>query len=331
MLKKYVRKLIPALALGCGLLFAMTGQAGAQTGDYPSRTIKIVVPFSPGGGGDVLGRLLAQKLSESVSQPVIVENKPGASSIIASDFVAKSAPDGYTVLLNVPLLVQTPSLYSKLPYDPQVDLIPVTDLVTSPLWFAVNANGIPARTLKEYVAAAKARPSEYNYASIGAGSSGHLLGHALSEANGLTMTHIPYKGSSPAMLALLGGEITAVFLDYVTLKPQLESGKVRLLAVTGSARSTLTPQVPTLAELGYAGFEADVWGGLFLPGKTPLAVVKRLESEVQKIVLQPDFQAKVRELGYVPGGKPQSQFAALVRNDQARWGQMIRKAGVKLD
>ena len=331
MLKKYVRALAQPLTLACGLLLAMAGPAGAQPSDYPSRTIKIVVPFAPGGGGDVLGRLLAQKLAESVAQPVIVENKPGASSIIASDFVAKSAPDGYTVLLNVPLLVQTPSLYSKLPYDPQVDLTPVTDLVTSPLWFAVNANGVPARTLKEYVAAAKARPSEYNYASIGAGSSGHLLGHALSEANGLTMTHVPYKGSSPAMLALLGGEITAVFLDYVTLKPQLEAGKVRLLAVTGTARSPLTPQVPTLAELGYPGFEADVWGGLFLPGKTPPAVAKRLESEVQKIVLQPDFQAKVRELGYVPGGKPQAQFAAQVRADQVRWGQMIRKAGVKLD
>ena len=162
MLKKYVRALAQPLTLACGLLLAMAGPAGAQPSDYPSRTIKIVVPFAPGGGGDVLGRLLAQKLAESVAEPVIVENKPGASSIIASDFVAKSAPDGYTVLLNVPLLVQTPSLYSKLPYDPQVDLTPVTDLVTSPLWFAVNANGVPARTLKEYVAGAKARPSEYN-------------------------------------------------------------------------------------------------------------------------------------------------------------------------
>jgi tripartite-type tricarboxylate transporter receptor subunit TctC len=265
-----------------------TGAAMAQAQDYPNRPIRIVVPFSPGGGGDVLGRLVGQKLSEALNQPVVVENKPGASTIIASDFVAKSAPDGYTILLNVPLLVQTASLYSKLPYNPLVDLVPVTDLVTTPLWFAVGTGKVSARTLKEYVEAARAKPSEYNYASVGAGSSGHLLGAALSEANNLKMTHVPYKGSTPAMLALLSGEITAVFLDYVTLKPQVEAGKVRLLAVTGVKRTPITPQVPTLLELGYPGFEPASWGGLFVPAKPPPQILKRLETEVQKIVQQPD-------------------------------------------
>ena len=310
---------------------ALAPHVPAQAPDYPNRGLRIVVPFAPGGGGDVLGRLLAQKLSESLRQSVIVENKPGASSVIANDFVAKAAPDGYTLLLNVPLLVQTASLYSKLPYNPLTDLVPVTDLVTSSLWFAVGTAKVPAQTLKEYVDAARARPADYNYASIGAGSSGHLLGHALSDANGLTMTHVPYKGSAPAMMALLSGEITAVFLDYVTLKPQLEAGKVRLLAVTGSARSPLTPNVPTLAELGYPGFETAVWGGIFVPGKTPPEIVKRLETEIQKIVQQPDYLARIRELGYEPGGTPQAQFAAQVRADLGRWGAMIRKAGIKLD
>lgn len=325
------RAFLARVSAASSLLLATASPGLAQAQDYPNRTLRIVVPFAPGGGGDVLGRLLAQKLSETLKQAVIVDNKPGASSIIASDFVAKSAPDGYTLLLNVPLLVQTASLYSKLPYDPLVDLIPVTDLVTSPLWFAVGTAKVPARTLKEYIEQAKARPSEYNYASIGAGSSGHLLGHALSEANGLRMTHVPYKGSSPAMLALLSGEITAVFLDYVTLKPQLDAGKVRLLAVTGTARSPLTPQVPTLAELGYPGFEPAVWGGIFLPGRTPPEIVKRLEAEIQKITQQPDFLARIRELGYEPGGTPQPQFAAQVRADHARWGALIKKAGVRLD
>jgi tripartite-type tricarboxylate transporter receptor subunit TctC len=314
-------------------LAAFTASTGAlaQGADFPSRGLRIVVPFAPGGGGDVLGRLVAQKLAESLKQPVIVENKPGASSVIASDFVAKSAPDGYTLLLNVPLLVQTASLYSKMPFNPLTDLTPVTDLVTSPLWFATSTARTNVNTLKDYIEQARAKPSEFNYASIGAGSSGHLLGHALSDANGLKMTHVPYKGSAPAMMALLSGEITAVFLDYVTLKPQLEAGKVRLLAVTGTQRSALTPQVPTLAELGYPGFEAAVWGGLFVPAKTPPDIVRRLETEVQKIVRQPDYLARIRELGYEPGGTPQAQFAAAVRADHARWGAMIRKAGVSLD
>ena len=313
-----------------GLSLAATPTDVRAQADYPNRPLRIVVPFAPGGGGDVLGRLVAQKLGETMKQSVIVENKPGASSVIANDFVAKSAPDGYTLLLNVPLLVQTASLYSKLPYNALTDFTPVTDLVTSPLWVA-TATSRPSTTLKEYIEQARARPTEYNYASIGAGSSGHLLGHALSEANGLKMTHVPYKGSAPAMMALLSGDITAVFLDYVTLKPQVDAGKVRLLAVTGMSRSALTPQVPTLAELGYPGFEPAVWGGLFVPAKTPAEIVKRLEREVQKIVQQPDYLARIRELGYEPGGSPQAQFAAVIKADHARWGALIRKAGVSLD
>ncbi|VTU21543.1 Bug family tripartite tricarboxylate transporter substrate binding protein [Variovorax sp. PBL-E5] len=303
----------------------------AQTPDYPSRSLRIVVPFAPGGGGDVLGRLFAQKLSESMKQPVIVENKPGASSVIASDFVAKSAPDGYTLLLNVPLLVQTMSLYSKLPYDALADLTPVTDLATSPQWLAVSTAKVKATTFKAYVEEARRNPQDYNYASIGPGSSGHLLGYALNEANGLGMTHVPYKGSAPAMMALMSGEIAAVFLDFVTLKPQLAVGKVRLLAVTGSQRSPLTPDVPTLAELGYPGFEAAAWAALFVPARTPPEVMARLESEIRKVLAQPDVQARVRELGYEPGGMPHAQFVAQVRTDAARWGALIKKAGVKLD
>ena len=310
---------------------ALFGSSAALAQDYPSHTIKIVVPFAPGGGGDVLGRLVAQKLAEQLKQPVIVENKPGASSVIASDLVAKSAPDGYTILLNVPLLVQTASLYAKLPYDPLVDLTPVTDLVSSPVWFAVGADKVSAKTMKEYVQQARAHPMDYSYASIGAGSSGHLLGFALNEANGLNTVHVPYKGSAPAMQALLSGEIASVFLDYVTLKSQVQAGKVRLLAVTGTERSPITPAVPTLAELGYPGFESATWAGLFVPSKTPRDIVQRLETEVRKIAAQPDTIARFRDLGYEPGGTPQAQFAAQVRSDHARWGALIRKAGAKLE
>ncbi|UUZ69742.1 tripartite tricarboxylate transporter substrate binding protein [Polaromonas sp. P2-4] len=249
----------------------------------------------------MVGRLFAQKLSEALKQPVIVDNKPGASSVIGSDMVAKAPPDGYTILLNVSLLVQTPSLYSKLPYDPLVDLTPVTDLSNSALWFAVSTTKVQERSLKEYVAQAKLRPHDYNYASIGNGSSSHLLGYALNDANGLSMMHVPYKGSAAATMALMTGEVSSVFMDFVTLQSQMASGKVRLLAVTGTRRSPLTPDVPTLAELGYPGFEASVWSALFVPSKTPHEIVSRLETEVRKISAQPDVVAKWRELGYEPG------------------------------
>jgi tripartite-type tricarboxylate transporter receptor subunit TctC len=310
---------------------ALAAPAWVSAQDYPNRPIRIVVPFAPGGGGDVLGRLVAQKLSEQLKQPVVVDNKPGASTIVGTDLVAKAPPDGYTMLLNVPLIVQTASLYAKLPYDPLNDLLPVTDLVRSAVWLAVGTEKVQARNLKEYVEAARARPRDYSYASIGAGSTGHLLGYGLNEANGLDTIHVPYRGSAPAMTALLGGEVASVFLDYVTLKAQVAAGKVRLIGVTGAQRSPVTPDVPTLAEQGLPGFEAGTWAGLFLPARTPPEVVRRLEAEVRNIVVQPDYLARIRELGYEPGGSTAAQFAAQVRNEHARWGALIRKAGIKLE
>lgn len=327
-MKHFTRRTFSTVLACAGLAF---GAAAHAQQDFPSRTIRVVVPFAAGGGGDVIGRVYAQKLSEALKVPVIVDNRPGASTIVGSDYVAKSAPDGYTILLNVPLLVQTPFLYAKLPYDPLADLKPVTDLNSSPLWFAVSTEKTKVRTMAEFVAQAKQHPLDYNYASIGAGSSGHLLGYALNESNALSMMHVAYKGSTPAMLALVAGEVSAVFLDYVTIRPQLASGKVRLLAVTGAKRSPLTPDVPTLAELGYPGFENKVWGALFVPSKTPADVLARLETETRKILAQPDLVAKWRELGYETGGQPQAQFAAQLRSESVRWGNLIKKAGVKLD
>ena len=309
--------------------FATTTPVLAQ--DYPSQTIRIIVPFSPGGGGDVLGRLVAKKMAEQLKQTVIVENKPGASTIIATDTVAKSKPDGYTILLNVPLIVQTASLFKKLPYDPLKDLIPVADLNHSQIWFAVGTAKVKAKTLKEFIAAAKANPKDYSYASIGPGSTGHLLGFAMNEANKLGTIHVPYKGSTPALQALLSGEVASVFLDYVTLKPQIEAGKVRLLAVTGTERSQFTPEVPTLTELGYKGFEAGTWAGLFVAANTPPAIVKTLADTVHKITADPDYVEKMAALGYAPGYMSQKEFAAFVRSEDTRFGALIHKAGITLD
>ncbi|QJW85599.1 tripartite tricarboxylate transporter substrate binding protein [Ramlibacter terrae] len=323
------RNLLTALG-AAGACALLPGVAAARAA-YPSQTIKLVVPFSPGGGGDALGRLLATKLSESLGKQVIVENKPGASTVIATEQVVRSAPDGHTILLNVPLVVQTATMMAKLPYDPVRDLTPVVDIVNSALWMAVNPQKMQARNLKEFVAEVKAKPGAHSYGSIGMGSTTHLFGHALNESAGLDMVHAPFKGSSVALTALLAGDVSAVILDMVTLKPQLAAGKIRLIAVTGSERSSWTPDVPTFAEQGYSGLEMMTWAGLFVPQKTPREIVARLHSEVARIVREPDVAAKLADLGYIPGGMPQERFAQQVRDEKDRWGVLIRKAGVKLD
>jgi tripartite-type tricarboxylate transporter receptor subunit TctC len=318
-------------ALGAATLAAgLAGVAGAQSA-YPSQTIRLVVPFAPGGGGDTLGRLLGGKLAESLGQQVIIENKPGASTVIATEQVVRSAPDGHTILLNVPLIVQTATMMAKLPYDPVRDLTPVSEIVESALWMAVNPQKVQARNLKEFVAEVKAKPATHSYGSIGIGSTTHLFGHALNQGAGLDMVHVPYKGSSLALNALLAGEVSAIILDYVTLKAQAAAGKVRLIAVTGSQRSTWTPEVATFAEQGYTGLEMMTWAGLFVPQKTPPEIVARLHAEVARIVRQPDVVARLADMGYVPGNLSQPAFAQQVRDEKDRWGELIRQAGVKAE
>ncbi|MBP0630481.1 tripartite tricarboxylate transporter substrate binding protein [Cupriavidus sp. AcVe19-1a] len=292
---------------------------------------RIVVPFAPGGGGDVLGRLLAEKLSVELGQTIIVENRPGGSATIATDVVAKSAPDGNTILLTVPLLVQTPSLFKKLPYDPIADLTPVIDVVTSPLWVAVSTSRTSARTVKEFVADVKAHPGKHSFASLGNGSSAHLLGSQFNAVAGLDMIHVPYKGSAPASVALVAGEVSLTILDIVTLKPQLASGKIRLLAVTGGKRSPLTPEVPTLAEQGYPGSDLPTWAGLFVPSKTSPEIVRKLHAATVKVLHQPDVVSRLGGLGYMPGGQSQESFARGVGAEKVRWAELIGKAGIQPD
>lgn len=305
------------------------GAALAQA--YPNKPIKIVVPSAAGGGNDFIARTLGQKLEESMKQPVVIDNKPGASGIIGTDFVAKSAPDGYTILFNGPLILQAASLYASAPYDPLRDFTPLTDVIRTPLWFAVSTAKVSAKTLKEFVEEAKTQPAGFTYGSGGNGSSHHLYGFGLAEATSTNMLHVPYKGGAPAMTALVSGEISSGFFDFVSLKPYVEAGKVRLLAVTGTRRHVLTPGVPSLAELGYTGFESYGWGALFVPSKTPPEIVQRLEAEIIKALKNPEVVTKFRDAGFELGGTPQAQFAAQVKSDQVRWSTLIKKSGTKLD
>jgi tripartite-type tricarboxylate transporter receptor subunit TctC len=319
--------LVPLCFAACAAL--ASGSAFAQA--YPSKPIRMIVPTSAGGGNDYITRTVAKKLEELLNWQIVVENKVGASGIIATDYVAKAAPDGYTILFNGPLLVQAAGLYNKLPYDPLKDFTPLTDIIRTPLWFAVSTARVQAKSLKEFSELTKAKTRDDSYGSIGPGSSHHLYANNLNEAAALNMIHVPYKGGAPAVLALVSGEISAVMLDLVSLKPYVANGKVRLLASTGTKRSALTPDVPTLSELGYPGFESYGWGAMFLPSKTPPDIVQRLETEIGKVLQQPDVIAKFKDMGFEIGGTPQAQFATQVVGDHDRWTRLIKKAGVTLD
>lgn len=308
---------------------ALIPAALAVASDFPSRTVRIVVPYPAGGGSDAMARLAADRLQEQFKQTVLVDNKPGAGSVIGSDFVAKSAPDGYTVLFNIPSLVQAPLLQKSVPFDPVRDFVPITTFVSAPVWFAVSTARIKATDLAAFKDEARQFADGVEYGSWGNGTTNHLYGQLLSQTMGLKTVHVPYKGSAPGTLALANGEIIFMLADYITLKPHADSGKVRILASTGARRHRLTPNVPTLAELGYPGFESVGWGAFFAPRGTPAAVVSRLEREIAAITRDPKVAEKMMGLGYEPGGKPQAEFAAEVQADAERWKKTMQAVGFK--
>jgi len=327
------RRGLLALALAGAVVttvVTMGGTAFAQAA-YPSQTIRIVAPFAAGGGADGLARIFAEKLRASTGQQVIVENKPGAGTLIGTDLVAKSAPDGYTILLNVPNVVLTPLMTDKPPYDPHTDLIPVAEVIKSQIWFVVSAAKTEARTLKDFIAEVKAKPDFRFYGSVGPGSIGHLMGYAFNEQVGLDMQHVGYRGGGPASAALAGGELPMGFLEPLSVRPQIDSGKARLLAVSGTQRSKNFPNVPTFGEAGYDGFTGYSWAGLFVPAKTPAPIVQRLTREFRAIQVDPETMARISAIGYDPGDLVGDEFAAMVKGTSDRWGPIIKKIGLKIE
>jgi tripartite-type tricarboxylate transporter receptor subunit TctC len=300
----------------------------AEAQPYPARAVRLVVPFSAGGSTDIIGRTVGQKLSEMWSQPVIVDNRPGGSTTIGTDVVAKSPPDGYTFLITPAPFAIVPGLIAKLPYDPAKAFEPITLINTTPLVVIVNP-GVPAKSVKELIALAKKKPGALNFGSSGSGGTNHLAGELFNTMAGVKMVHIPYKGNAPALTDLVGGHVDLLFNGLTSAMPLIKSGKARVLAVTSLKRAGSLPEVPTLDELGLKGFQAVAWNGLSAPARTPREIISKVNADVVKVVHSPELVERLKAEGSDPVGSTPAEFAAFLREEIARWAKVIRVAGVK--
>ena len=310
------------------MLCAFAGMAFAQS--YPSKPINIVVPYPPGGFNDTLGRTLAAKFSEAWGQPAVVENKPGANTLIGSDFVAKSPPDGYTLLVVAFPFAVTPSLIRNMPYDTLKDFAPVVLAAQSPNLLVVNPS-LPVKSVGELIALAKAKPNSLSYASTGNGSSNHISMELFKSLAGVQIVHIPYKGSAPAVTDLLGGQVHLMFDNVPNVLPHVKAGKLVALGQTGVKRSPLISDIPTVAEAGVAGYEVTVWFGLVAPAGTPREVVQKLNAETLRILAMPDVRERFLAQGVEPAGGTPEQFGEHIRTQMAKWAKVVADAGVKAE
>ncbi len=303
----------------------------AQAPDYPTKPIRIVVPFPPGGATDILARDVAQKLTESWGQQVIVDNRPGAGGNIGSELVAKSAPDGYTLEMGtVGTHAINASLYAKMPYDHIKDFVPVILVAGVPNVLVVNPS-VPANSVQELIAYAKANPGKLNFASSGSGTSIHLSGELFKVMAGVQMTHIPYKGSAPAVQDLIGGQVQLMFDNLPPSLPQIKAGKLRALAVTSATRAPALPDTPTIAEAGLPGFEASSWFGLLAPAGTPPAIVAKLNGEIAKWLATPEAKEKLAKQGANAVGGTSEDFAKHIAAETAKWAKVVKDSGAKVD
>ena len=302
----------------------------AQAPDpYPSKPLRFILPFPPGGPTDILGRLLGDRLASSLGQPVIVENRGGAGGNVGAEAAAKSAPDGYTLVLVAPSLAISPSLYSKLNYDPLRDFAPVSLVATVPNVIVTQPALAP--TLQEFIARAKANPGGMNFGSGGSGTSNHLAGELFNLVTGTKLVHVPYKGVNLAMNDVLAGAIHLVVIGLPAAAPHIKSGRLRALAVIAPQRLPALPEVPTVAEAGLPDFEVTTWYGVLAPAGTPRPVLARLNSELAKILYSPDMKDKLNAIGADPVTSTPDEFAAYLRQETAKWADVVRKAGLKAD
>ncbi len=302
--------------------------APAQT--YPARPIRMIVPFAPGGGTDVIARYVAAGMTESMGRQVVVDNRAGANGIIGTEIVARSAPDGYTLLFVSSPHSVNPSLYPKLPYDTLRDFAPVSMVATSPYVLVVHPS-LPVRNVKDLIALAKSKPDQLTYGSGGSGSSAHLAAELFNQMAGVKLREIPYKGAGPALQAVLSGETSAVFGNALTVKPHIQSGRVRALGIASQKRSPSSPEIPTIAESGVPGFHADAVLGVLVPARTPRALVERLNSEIHKTMRQPGAVDAMRNVGVEIALSTPEEFGRVIDSEMQRWGKLVRTLKLKVE
>lgn len=315
--------------LALSVLLGFTGVAMAQA--WPASPIKLVVTFPPGGSSDAAARIVAPKLSERLGQPVVVDNKPGAGGGVGLGMVAKAPADGYTIVLaSAGGLTANPSLYKTLSYDPQRDFVPVTGFGASP-FVLVAGTELPAKTVKDVIALAKKDPGKLTYASGGNGTAMHLSGELLKSMAGVEMTHVPYKGSGPAVLAAMGNETSLAIADITTIKPQLQSGRLKVIGVMDKKRSALAPDMPTLAESGLPGFESSGWFAILAPAGTPPAIVKRLNTELTAVLRSSEVRERFSAAGLEPMPSTPEELTAFMKSETVKWAKVIKDSGAKID
>jgi tripartite-type tricarboxylate transporter receptor subunit TctC len=322
------RHLLRCLAV-LPLLGSFSVPAVAQ-GGFPERPVTLVVPFAPGGGTDIVGRILQQKLSERLGQSVLVVNKPGAAGTIATNFVAKAAPDGYTLFLSWDSHAINPIVYKNLPYDTFRDFVPVTLVARVPQVMGAWAD-LPAKTVGEFVALAKREPGKLNYASVGPGNSNHLMSEYFHRLAGIELMHVAYKGGGPSIAAMITGEVSYSFLSYASLRGHIKSGKLKALAVTGTKRLPDLPDVPTMSEAGFPGLESYAWIGIFAPAGTPQPVVDRLNREVIAVLKDPEIVHRLSEIGAEPVGSTPSELDDYVRGEHDKWAKFAKEANIQFE
>lgn len=317
------------IRLAFAILLALSGSfALAQS--YPARPVKIVVPFGVGGSADVYGRFLAAKLSDATGQSFVVENRPGGGAVIGTDAVAKSAPDGYTLLVMSNTHTVNETLLAKKPYVLMRDLAPVNGINSQDLLLAIPAS-VPAKNLRDFIGLAKSQPGKLNYASSGPGTPYHMAGELFKHLSGTQIVHVPHKGSDQARTALLGGQVDMMFDAISTMIAHVKSGKAKALGTTGRARSAVTPDIPTVAEAGVPGYEATIWLGLMAPAGTPRAILERLNAETNKIYASPEVRENWSKQGAVPMGMSLEQFDRFLRDDIQKWAKLVKETGMKVD
>lgn len=317
------------LWLGAATMVVMSAGVAAQS--WPNRSVRLISPFAPGGGADITSRAVAQKLTAALGQQVIVDNRGGAGGMLGVDLAAKSPPDGYTLVMGTigPIAIN-PALLSKMPYDPLKDLAPISQAAVAVNVLVVHPS-LPAKSVKELITIAKARPNDLNYGSSGSGAADHLAGELFNAMVKVKMAHVPYKGGAPAMLDLMAGNVQIVFSTLSTATGAIETNRVRALAVAGSKRFEGMPDLPTMSEAGLKGFEVNNWYGLFAPAGTPKDIIERVSTEAARALSQPDVKKRLMDAGIIATSSSPEGFAAYTRAETAKWGKVIRDANIKGD